>query len=99
MGLNDKIEEIRNKPEHVRIRYVWIGVLVTMILIIVIWFFSLKETFRSTGTINDNSANLKIDLNNNTENSPSMQDLNKNEVNNEINPQDNKEIPSKNVGN
>lgn len=41
MGLQDKIDEIRRKPEHIRIRYVWMCVAVSMVLIIVIWIISL----------------------------------------------------------
>lgn len=42
MGISNKIEEIRRKPEHIRLRYVWSLVAVSMFFIIIIWFFSLK---------------------------------------------------------
>lgn len=41
MGLFEKIEEIRKKPEHIRLRYVWFFVIICMILIITLWFFSI----------------------------------------------------------
>lgn len=43
MWLAGKIEEIRRKPEHVRLRYVWLMVAVSMVFVIVIWLFSLKS--------------------------------------------------------
>jgi hypothetical protein len=43
MGIQNKIEEIRKKPEHIRLRYVWAMVAVSMFFIIIIWFFSLKS--------------------------------------------------------
>lgn len=48
MNINDKIEEIRKKPEHVRLRYVWGGVAIIMLFILIIWIFSLPETFKSS---------------------------------------------------
>ena len=45
MNIADKIEEIRQKPEHIRIRYVWLSVAATMALILIIWIFSLKANF------------------------------------------------------
>lgn len=44
-----KIEEIRQKPEHVRVWYAWVGVFVVMFFVLVIWIFTLKENLsRST---------------------------------------------------
>lgn len=42
MGLIEKIEEIRKKPDHVKLRYVWFFVALCMVLIVAIWFFSLQ---------------------------------------------------------
>jgi uncharacterized protein YlxW (UPF0749 family) len=41
MGLQDKIEEIRRKPEHIRIRYVWMWVAISMVIVIAIWIISI----------------------------------------------------------
>lgn len=38
----EKIEEIRKKPDHIKMRYVWICVIACMILIVFIWFLSIK---------------------------------------------------------
>lgn len=43
MGLMEKIEEIREKPEHIRRRYVWFFVGVSMVFIVMIWIFSLES--------------------------------------------------------
>jgi hypothetical protein len=40
MGLMEKIEDIRKKPEHIRRRYVFFCVCVSAIFILMIWFFS-----------------------------------------------------------
>ena len=43
MGFYDKIEEIRRKPEHVRLRYVWVCVAISMVFVVGIWVLSLKN--------------------------------------------------------
>ena len=45
MDLNKKIDEIRSKPEHIRLRYVWGAVGICMFFILVFWIFSIKEIF------------------------------------------------------
>jgi heme exporter protein D len=46
MEIQRKIEEIRRKPEHIRIRYVWGCVGVSMGVIVVLWLFSLRAAFQ-----------------------------------------------------
>lgn len=57
MGIVDKIEEIRRKPEHIRMRYVWFFVFISMILVLTIWFFSMqgqmKQIPSSIGPVQD----------------------------------------------
>ncbi len=56
MGLTEKIEEIRKKPDHIKLRYVWFFVIICMLLIVSIWFLSVKAD------INDSSMkNKKVD--------------------------------------
>jgi len=43
MDLIGKIEKIRQKPEHIRVRYVWFCVAVSMIFVLTIWIFSMKS--------------------------------------------------------
>lgn len=62
MSISEKIEEIRQKPEHIRLRYVWIGVTVSMIFILFIWFFSLKNSFQSIPEENEQISELKNQL-------------------------------------
>lgn len=50
MSLQNKIEEIRKKPEHIRLRYVWAMVAISMFFIIIIWFFSLKASRTQTAS-------------------------------------------------
>lgn len=42
MGIGEKLDEIRKKPEHIRMRYVFALVAVSMILVVAIWIFSLS---------------------------------------------------------
>lgn len=50
MSLQNKIEEIRRKPEHIRLRYVWALVAISMFFVIIIWFFSLKASQTQTAS-------------------------------------------------
>lgn len=43
-----KIEEIRQKPENIRIRYVWGSVAVVMLVVISVWVVNLRESFRKS---------------------------------------------------
>jgi hypothetical protein len=43
MGLIERIETIRKKPEHIRLRYIWFFVFICMTVVMAIWFFSLKN--------------------------------------------------------
>ncbi|KKR20077.1 MAG: hypothetical protein UT50_C0022G0002 [Candidatus Moranbacteria bacterium GW2011_GWA2_39_41] len=42
MNITEKIEQIRQKPEHIRLRYVWLSVFVSMFLVLTVWYFSAK---------------------------------------------------------
>jgi hypothetical protein len=48
-----KIEEIRQKPEHVRVWYAWIGVLITMFFVVIIWIFTLQENLSRSAPADD----------------------------------------------
>ena len=43
----EKIEYVRRQPEHVRMRYVILCLIVSMVFILGIWALSLKESFQS----------------------------------------------------
>ncbi len=45
--LLEKIEAIRREPEHIRMRYVMLSVLVSMVFVVLLWVFSVYEGFRS----------------------------------------------------
>lgn len=45
MNIQDKIQEICAKPEHIRIRYVYGCVAVSMIVIFILWIFSIQVSF------------------------------------------------------
>jgi hypothetical protein len=56
MDINRKIEEIRQKPEHIRLRYIWGLVSISMLFVIIIWVLSIKESAKNLRS--DNNVNL-----------------------------------------
>ncbi|EKE25128.1 MAG: hypothetical protein ACD_5C00281G0001 [uncultured bacterium] len=77
VGIAEKIEEIRRKPEHVRVKYVWGCVAASMLLIITIWFFSIAAMLKKDApkTEMDNIENLKTQLKDINEQTPSIKDI------------------------
>lgn len=57
-----KVEEIRKKPEHIRMRYVWFFVAVSMLFVIIIWIFSLVTSQQNTRTDSTNSDPFNSDI-------------------------------------
>ena len=49
----EKIDEIRKKPEHVRVWYTWIAVFIIMFFVVIIWIFTLKESLQRSAPIED----------------------------------------------
>jgi hypothetical protein len=47
MDINKKLEEIREKPDEIRKRYVWAAVIICMLFVVIIWIFSTKESLKS----------------------------------------------------
>lgn len=93
MDINKKIEEVRKQPEHVRVRYVFGAVAVVMFFIIIIWLFSLQDTFRDSREQTEaiNPPSIGEELNKTREELPSLrefveesqqnlEDLEKNEI-------------------
>jgi len=56
MDIKRKIEEIRQKPERIRLHYIWGLVAISMFFIIIIWVLSIKESAKSLHP--DNNAIL-----------------------------------------
>ena len=78
MNISEKIEDIRRQPQHVRLRYVWLCVSLSMLLIVIIWIFSIASLFKqekntassdSSGSVTD----LKNQLQNTAQQAPSIQ--------------------------
>jgi hypothetical protein len=53
----DKVEEIRKKPENIRMRYVWFFVAVSMFFVIILWIFSL-QAIKQESQPSTSSSNL-----------------------------------------
>lgn len=78
MNIKEKIKEINSQPENVRMRYVWGCVAVSMLVIFVVWIFSIVSMFSGRKNISeDNSgmANIQEQLNNIKEQAPSLKSL------------------------
>jgi hypothetical protein len=45
MNISEKIDVIRRQPEHVRLRYVWTCVALSMVVIVAVWIFSVASMF------------------------------------------------------
>lgn len=58
MNIQKKIEEIKKKPEHIRIRYVWFLTAFCMFFILLIWEISIKTNVK---LIQKNPA-IKLDF-------------------------------------
>lgn len=56
MNILKKIEEIRQQPEDVRMRWVWGSVAICMVIIFAIWIFSISAMFRK-----ENSSQQPLD--------------------------------------
>lgn len=76
MTLIQKLEELKQKPEHIRVRYVWASVAVSMVFIIVIWFFSIQARVSSTAEQDSKATDdLQSQLNKIKDATPSINDL------------------------
>jgi hypothetical protein len=50
MWLVDFIENLQEKPKHVRVRIMWLSVFVCMLIIFSFWVFSLKYTLKKNAS-------------------------------------------------
>lgn len=74
MNINRKIEEIRSRPESVRVKYVWGAVGFCMLIIISIWFISIRTMFHQNETSEDFSE-IRKQIEKTTANTPSISEL------------------------
>lgn len=60
MSIQEKIDEIRKKPEHIRLRWAWGLTAVSIFLIIIIWLTSVRFQVRNSQkeTSNTNQEDL-----------------------------------------
>ena len=75
MSILDKIEEIIKKPEHIRLRYVWIGVFISMIFVVIIWIFSFKLTVKPVEIKNQGGVSPKQNFEDAKNQMPSLEEM------------------------
>ena len=78
MNISQKIAEMRQQPEHVRMRYVWISVSISMLIIVAIWIFSIGLMFKKdktkTDQVTDPATDIAKQLQDIKQQAPSLQD-------------------------
>jgi len=76
--ISDKIEEIRQQPEHIRLRWVWGAVAVSMLFVLAIWIFSIGSLFKgekNTSQESSNAPDITKQLENLKQQAPSIKDF------------------------
>ena len=62
MGIMEKVEEIRSKPENIRIRYVWFFVAISMLFVIILWIFSLAASRQESQSVPSDNNIFNSDI-------------------------------------
>jgi hypothetical protein len=78
MNISEKIARIRRQPEHVRLRYVWGCVAVSMFIVLAIWIFSISAMFRAqknTPTQEGGASDIAKQLQDLKQQAPSLGDF------------------------
>ena len=58
MNIQEKIEEIKKKPEHIRVRYAWFLTAICMFFVLLIWEVSFRMNMESI----QNNPDSKLDF-------------------------------------
>lgn len=84
VSISEKIAAIRKEPDHIRIRYVWGCVAASMVLIVMIWLFSIAAMLKkdSPKTNTDNLEQLKSQIQNINQQAPSIKDIGQQKISN-----------------
>ena len=79
MKISEKIAQIRQQPEHIRLRYVWGSVTISMLIILAIWVFSIGSLFQGEkslpGQETPNTPSITEQLQTLKQQAPSIKDL------------------------
>jgi hypothetical protein len=51
MDLQKKLAEIRRKPEHIRLRYTYAAVAISMFFVILLWIYSLSGSIKKADLV------------------------------------------------
>jgi heme/copper-type cytochrome/quinol oxidase subunit 1 len=61
MNLQRKLAEIRRKPEHIRLRYTYAAVAISMFFIILLWFFSISSSIKKADLVKKQNVFQDLD--------------------------------------
>ncbi len=78
MDISKKIKEIQNLPEHMRMRWVWGCVGVSMFFILLLWLLSVASLFKSKEyqrQTSDSAEDLKRQIQDLKQQAPSLKDF------------------------
>ena len=78
MDIKEKIEQINNQPAHIRMRYVWGCVAISMFVIFIVWIFSIISMFTNkqyAPSDNSNVADIQKQFQDLKEQAPSLKSL------------------------
>ncbi|EKD46402.1 MAG: hypothetical protein ACD_67C00246G0002 [uncultured bacterium] len=84
--ISEKIEDVRNQPESIRMRYVWGSVAISMIVVVSIWIFSLGSLFqgdknnKGTNESGDFTSNITEQLQELKKQAPSLKDVSESSI-------------------
>ena len=76
--IKEKLEQINNQSEHIRMRYVWGCVAVSMFVIFIVWIFSIVSMFTNNQVApldNSNVADIQKQFQDLKEQTPSLKSL------------------------
>lgn len=78
MNISEKIARIRLEPEHIRLRWVWGSVAISMFIIFIIWIFSIGSLFQrgnDAPSAESASGDITQQLQNLKQQAPSIKDF------------------------
>jgi len=81
INIKKKIKQINKEPEHIRMMYVWGCVAASMLIIFIVWVFSIVSMFTNHKTDNNNTEEIGKQLQDLREQAASLKSLGNKSIN------------------